>query len=337
MNKLIEKQPLQEAIKVLTTLTGSKVKVLSREENQIDARIAIRFAGVEYNFNVEIKGEIRQSQVLRIIERFGRNKDQWLLIARYIPQPMKEYLKSLGINYLELSGNCYINVKGIFIYIADQKVTPIREITTGKLWKPTGLKFMMAVINDPDLLTASYREIAAAAGIALGNIGPLLKELKESGYTLNSENTEPIANRNRLISRWTEIFHATLKPGLLKGRFRFIRPEAAKEWKNVKHPEVYWGGEPGAALITGHLTPEHFTIYSEKSGNELLKILGIVPDDNGNITIFEKFWGEIPIDKRYHGKPTPAPLLLIYADLANELDSRNKEVAERIKVYLNGK
>ncbi|WP_315819355.1 hypothetical protein [Paraflavitalea speifideaquila] len=171
-----EKQLLQTAIKVLNGLTGSKIKEipLPEENREIDARITIRFAGVEHTFNVELKGEVRQSQALRIIEQFGKNKNQWLLIARYIPLPLKDYFKGFGINYLELSGNCYINVKGIFIYVADQKVTSIREVARGKLWKSTGLKFLMAIINDPDLLEASYREIASAAGIALGNIGPLL-------------------------------------------------------------------------------------------------------------------------------------------------------------------
>ncbi|WP_315819356.1 type IV toxin-antitoxin system AbiEi family antitoxin [Paraflavitalea speifideaquila] len=87
------------------------------------------------------------------------------------------------------------------------------------------------------------------------------------------------------------MFDVTLRPKQLRGKFRFLRPESTKEWQNVKYPGIYWGGEPGAALLTGHLVPEHFTIYSEKSGNELSKMLGIVPDNNGNITILEKFWG----------------------------------------------
>lgn len=118
-----EKQLLREAIKTLNNLTGSKIKELplSPGDREIDARISITFAGTEHHFKVEAKGEIRQSSVLHIVERFGKNKDQWLLIARYIPQPLKDHFRSLGLNYLELAGNCYINVKGIFIYIADQK------------------------------------------------------------------------------------------------------------------------------------------------------------------------------------------------------------------------
>ncbi|WP_158559101.1 type IV toxin-antitoxin system AbiEi family antitoxin [Deminuibacter soli] len=337
MNKIkyksAEKQLLTEAIKLLSSQTGSRVKELALPNgNEANARITIALAGVEHHFNVAIKGEIRQNQVLDLIAQFGKNKDQWLLIARYIPKPLKDNFKSLGINYLEAAGNCYIQAKGIFIYVADQKVTPTREAATGKLWNATGLKFMMAVINNPALLNASYREIATAAGIALGNIGPLLDELQQGGYTNTKGNVERLVSRDKLITRWTEMFHAIIRPKLQKGRFRFLRTENAATWQDINDTDIYWGGEPGAALLTGHITPENFTLYSGKPGNELLKLLGMVPDNNGNIVLLDKCWGTLP-----GAAPGTAPALLIYADLAHGLDSRNKELAERIKTtYLNG-
>jgi hypothetical protein len=342
-SKITEKQVLRDAINIFKTLTGSTVKELPLPEasNEIDALITINFADIEHQFNIEIKGEVRQSQVLEIIEQFGKSKDQWLLIARYIPQPLKDYFKSLSINYLELAGNCYINVKGIFIYVADQKVTPIREIAIGKLWKPTGLKFLMVIINNPELLNTSYRDIAMSAGVALGNIGSLLKELGHAGFIKKSGNVVILLNREKLVTRWTEMYHTTLRPRLIKGRFRFIRAEGAKEWKELASAGVYWGGEPGAALLTNHITPGHFTIYSDKSGNELLKMPGIFPDINGNITLLEKFWGQSHERKKNEQKDikaNAAPALLIYADLAHDLDSRNHEIAERVKkLCLNDK
>jgi hypothetical protein len=220
-------------------------------------------------------------------------------------------------------------------------VTALREVAIGKLWKPTGLKFLMVIINNPELLEASYREIASAAGIALGSIGPLLAELRSGGYAFYKRNKLNLDNREKLITRWIEMFHAAFRPKLIKGNFRFLRAEAAKEWKNANYPGIFWGGEPGAALITGHLVPENFTIFTDKSGIELVKMLGIVSDKNGNVTILEKFWGEPSRNKKvikYRDKASPAPALLIYADLINDLDSRNREIAERIKEeYLNGK
>lgn len=335
-----ERDLLNEALKVLNKLTGSKVKqgsIVKEAANGVDALVTIQFAQAEHNFKIELKGEVRENHVINIIEQFGKKKDQWLLVARYIPLPIKDNFKGLGINYLELSGNCYINVGGVFIYVADQKVTPVREIPVGKLWKATGLKFLMAIISDPNLIQASYREIALAAGIAFGSIGPLLEELHAGGYILDQTT---LVNREKLIVRWAEVYHATLQPKQYSGRFRFVTPQHAKNWDKINNPEIIWGGEAGGAILTRHLTPEKFIIYSNKPGNELLKLLGIVPDELGNITIFQKFWGNIINSKMIDitKNATPAPPLLVYADLINDMDSRNHEVANRIKEqYLNGK
>ncbi|ACU57517.1 type IV toxin-antitoxin system AbiEi family antitoxin [Chitinophaga pinensis] len=338
----IEKDILNEGVKVLRDLIGVKIKTsyVAKKIPKQDAIITFDFGG-EHHFNVEVKGEIRQSHALSIIERFGRNKNQWLLISRYIPQPLKEQFRKFGINYLELAGNCYIRSNGILIYVTEQKVTPTRVNVVGKLWKPSGLKFLLAIINTPTLLQASYRDIASAAGIALGNVGLLLGELQNSGYTKKVGNVEEIINYDQLVMRWTDMYHATLRPKLLLGRFRFLKPESMFGWEHFSLSETYWGGEPGAAILTGHLTPEQFIIYTRKSPNELIKMLGIIPDSNGNITVFDKFWGEPPHSSEnvtFSEKKHVVPPLLVYADLINEVDSRDYEVAGRIKKhYLNGK
>ncbi len=337
-----EKEILNEGVNVLRELIGVKIKTsyVGKKNPEQDAIITFDFGG-EHHFNVEVKGEIRQSHALSIIEQFGRNKAQWLLISRYIPQPLKEQFRKFGINYLELAGNCYIRSNGILIHVSEQKVTPVRVNVVGKLWKPSGLKFLLAIINTPTLLRASYRDIASAAGIALGNVGLLLGELQNNGYTKKGSNGEVLINHDQLIIRWTEMYHATFKPKILVGKFRFLKPESMLGWAHTNVTETYWGGEPGAAILTGHLTPELFTIYTRKTTNELMKMLGIVPDSNGNITVFEKFWGELP-DRDgniiINETKNTAPPLLIYADLINEMDSRDNEIAERIKKhYLNGK
>lgn len=329
----IEKQTIKEAIKLLSNLTGSKVIELpiSNENHKADANLLMTIQDDEYRFNVEIKGEIRQNQALGIIEQFGKNKDSWLLVARYIPRPLKDYFKAFNINYLELTGNCYISRKGIFIYITDRKVTPIRETIEGKLWKPVGLKFLVAVISNPELLQASYREIAKTANIALGNIGPLFETLQKEGYAKKESNTIQLLNKSKLITRWTEMYHAILRPKLLKGKFRFLRPEQQLQWRQLEPFGIYWGAEPAAALLTNHFRPEVFTIYTEKSGNDLLKQLKIVPDGNGNITVLDKFWGENFLDVNESNETKVAPALVVYADLINGFDSRNQEIAERIK------
>ena len=72
---------------------------------------------------------------------------------------------------------------------------------------------------------------------------------------------------------------------------RFIEPEYARNWvsaaKRHSHLPIYWGGEPGAALLGSNLRPEKFTIYTNTELPELAKTYKIVPDPDGEVEILK--------------------------------------------------
>lgn len=337
MNKKQEPDILRDTISNFSKLTGGKVKQKLSPNPFADAYIQISLGNQNYDFLVEAKNEIRQTHLPAIIQQFGREKDKWLLVARYIPAPQKERLKASSINYLETAGNCYINVENMFIYINDREVTPSRQTDNGKLWSATGLKFLFVMLSRKILMTAPYRQIAQAAGIALGNIGPLLEELKQGGYVESTENSSRLLDEDKLIRRWTELFHVTLRPKLIKGRFRFFDKQQQDKWKNLSPVGFCWGGEAGADLLTNHLEPQTFTIYSSKTTNELIKQLKLVPDTEGSIEILEQYWDDSLL-KDHNISEGIAPPLIIYAELMAGTDSRSWETAEKIKnKYVYGK
>ncbi|SEV91608.1 hypothetical protein SAMN05428988_0416 [Chitinophaga sp. YR573] len=337
MNKTKEPELLRDTIANFGKLTGGKIKQKLSPDPMADAYVEITLGNQTYEFFIEAKNEIRQTHIPTIIQQFGREKDKWLLVAKYIPGPQKERLKAASINYLEAAGNCYINVTNIFIYINDKEVTPSRQTDIGKLWSATGLKFLSVMLSQKMLLKAPYREIAQAAGIALGNIGPMLEELKQNGYIENIDNFSQLQDREKLIRRWTELFHVVLRPKLIKGRFRFLREQQQKNWKELSIDGFYWGGEPGADLLVDYLEPQTFTIYTSKTTNELVKQLKIVPDPGGNIEIYEQYWDQSLL-MNYSIPEGTAPPLIIYAELMAGTDSRSWETADRIKNnYLYGK
>ena len=124
----------------------------------------------------------------------------------------------------------------------------------------------------------------------------------------------------------------TLQPTLDKGAFR-LKP-ADKDWRDLElqYPGTVWGGEPGGDLLTNYLRPELLTIYTNETKKNLMMHYGLVPDEDGNIQVYEKFWKQD--DQRQ-----TAPDLLVYADLMNTQDKRCIETAnmiynERIKPEL---
>ncbi|WP_165806427.1 type IV toxin-antitoxin system AbiEi family antitoxin [Chitinophaga parva] len=291
---------------------------------QVDDFVQIKAGSITETLCVEIKGEVRKAGVEQLLGAM-LPRQQWLLVAKYIPAPLKEFLRHQGCNYLEASGNCYINTGQLVIFINDQEVKQVRQSNTGKIWKSAGLQYLFVVLQDPAMLQRPYRVIAKAAGISAGNIADLRKELQASDYITHEG---IFSARDKLIERWVEMYALTLKPKVFKGRFRFASKQFENNWRGLTTDGMYWGGEPGADIYTFNLLPQEFTLYTSFTGNELVSKLRIVPDEDGPITVLDKFWHDWEGDRHNRGA---APPLIVYADLRNSLDSRNWEIANRIK------
>lgn len=161
----------------------------------------------------------------------------------------------------------------------------------------------------------------------------MIKGLQETGnlYKVNKR-TYAIHNWEELLHKWMEMYKNTLQPTLDKGTFR-LKP-ANKDWRNITlHThETVWGGEPAGDLLTNYLRPETLTIYTNETKKNLMMHYGLMPDQEGNIQVYEKFWKQD--DQR-----DTAPDLIVYTDLMNTQDKRCIETAtiiynERIKPEL---
>jgi hypothetical protein len=235
-------------------------------------------------------------------------------------------LKAEKVNYLEATGNCYIQADGFFFFINDRRVTEARLPKEGKLWKATGLKFVFAVLADDELLNGAYRQLAAYAGIALGNVGPLLTELRNEGYLLPGTKGPMLVNREMLRDKWVELYPTLLRPKLRIGRYR--KPDSLTA-KGALPAGLLWGGENAGAILTRHLEPENHTLYTGLPKNAVMKELRLLPDVQGKLELLEQFWPEEL--QRQQAETQVVPPLIAYAELATQIDSRNRETAERIK------
>ena len=93
------------------------------------------------------------------------------------------------------------------------------------------------------------------------------------------------------------------------------------EWRVIVLPDTLsWSGEPAAALLDKYLAPQRWDIYTTDTANPLISTGRMIPDPQGNIFVYRKFW-----------KEQDTPLLIIYADLLATQDDRCREAAERIK------
>ena len=328
-----DEQILLPALSKLMELTGMEIKVLDRPDKtrRADAIIELQRGMQSFLLEVEVKTEIRTAALTSLLERQKVVDGNMLMVSRYIPAPMKDEMKANGINYLESSGNCYIETKGIYIYVSDQKSQPLAVEET-KLWAPSGMKFIFAVLMDEELLNAPYRKIAYTAGVALGNVGNFIYEMKREGLIItgsrNKQELLMLDNRMMLIDKWADMYRVVLRPKQLVGRFRFNKKEDRDNWHGHAASDlgIYWGGETAGAILTKYLSPEIYTIYSNRDRFDLMKNMKIVPDHNGEIELLRPFWNE-----ELFTDGDTVPPLLAYAELISSFDSRNRETAGRIK------
>lgn len=302
-------------------------KVNFRQGENSEDKIIFYFEreGVAFDLIAEVMNEIRHPGAISL----NGDKGNKLFIANYISPQTKSYFHDHHINYLETSGNCFINVGEISIFVAGEKQNAFRRRRRSPLFQFSGIKLIFLFLVDPELVNANYRELSTLSTVATGSIGKILGELKEKGFLakLTSEESQLI-RRKELLDLWTSNYGGIMREKQKVGQFRFIQP--GYQWNKIKTQdwENVWGGEPGGDLLTNYLEPETYTIYSSTGIAALAKEFKIVPDQEGIVEVLTPFWNKSHIIFRTYEK-TVHPVL-IYADLMLSNNGRNIETANRI-------
>jgi hypothetical protein len=239
-------------------------------------------------------------------------------------------LKALDVAFLDTAGNAYINTPKQFVYVTGRKPqAPAPREKRVRALRTTGLKVIFALLCRPDLVNAPYRDIAAAAGVALGTVGWVFYDLRRLGYiTETKANGRVYADRGGLIDKWVEAYAHQLRPAIKPQRYRVADADWWKK-ENLAKFDMWLGGEPAAAVLTKYLRPEVVTVYGDTQFAALARKVKAVKDEYGNLEVLQKFWDfELPqVDKQH----PLVPPLLVYADLVATGDARNIETAQLVR------
>jgi len=222
-------------------------------------------------------------------------------------------------------GNAYLKMAGIFIFVTGQPKPPELTKIDYRANTQAGMKVVFALLCRSHLLARTYREISSTAGVALGAIGPILKDLEQRRFVRRTKDGGLILqNKRQLFDEWVTLYPANLRPKLDVRRYRFDPNEVANA--NLRSLPAYWGGEMAAQILTGHLRAEHFTIYYRGRTPQVLTKLRMRLDPGGNAEMLSAFW-PVELDE---GKDPVAPPILVYADLMATGAIRNEETVKLI-------
>lgn len=322
-----EQRILNEAEHALERTTGLAVKIHPApvgKDRGIDAVLELIRDRRKHRFLVKVKAVDRFETPALIKAKGEAHGKPTLLVAPYITREVAERCRQLHLPFVDTAGNAFLEVPGLLVYVVGNTKPAKLHHNRFRALNPAGLQIAFALGCRPTLVQTTYREIAARAGVALGTVGPVMKDLENRGYLQFKKKADRrFINPERMIEEWITHYPVTLRPKLNPRRFK-------AETEHLQHvnlpPNAYWGGEPAAEKLTRYLKPAQFTIYAREPIAKLVAAARMRADPGGNVEVLDTFW-YFDADTAF---PDVVPPLLAYADLLATHDDRNAEAARMI-------
>jgi hypothetical protein len=323
-----ETEILDAALVALKRTAGVQGRVVRRDGHSADrrrgdARIEVRANRERYVFEAEVKAVDRFQTVAQVKTKLSEVECP-LLVAPYISPTVAQQCRDLSLAFLDMAGNAYLEAPGLFVFVTGQK----QPESTVKLKlhsvSSVGLRVAFALLCQPGLAAAPYRQIALAAGTSLGTITGVMHDLGKRGF-VRKRKPRRLLDLPGLLDEWVTHYPIRLRPKLHPRHFDG-KPERLLS-RDLGAVGGRWSSEVAAARLTGHLKPSVFTIYARKPIREVVAALHLRSQPSGNVEILDQFW-TFEGDSHY---PDLVPPILAYADLLASRDGRNSETAKLIR------
>jgi hypothetical protein len=322
-----EQRILNEAKHALERTTGLVVEIhpapVGRDRG-IDTVLELIQDRRKHRFLVEVKAVDRFETPALIKAKGQAHREPTLLVAPYITREVAEHCRQLHLPFIDTAGNAFLKVPGLLVYVVGNTKPAKLHYDRFRALNPAGLQIAFALACRPRLVQTTYREIAVQADVALGTVGPVLKDLEARGY-LQFKNVadRKLLDPEHMIEEWVTHYPVTLRPKLNPKRFQ----ADVQRLQQVNLPQnAYWGGEPAAERLTRYLKPAEFTIYAREPIVQLVAAGRMRADPTGNVEILDTFWN-FDAETAF---PDVVPPLLAYADLLATHDGRDAEAARMI-------
>lgn len=333
---------LERAIGALKETTGIVAKITAMEPiladgHRVDATIEIDVAGKLCPYIVEIKRIDRFAALGQIKNQLDRLQQPGLLVAPRITNETADKCRELDVQFIDANGNAFLHAPGLYVLVKGQRPQTKGENAVTAMEAPRGgtataLRVIFALLCQPELVNAPYRELNQIARVALGAIGWVFFDLNNRGFTTGGtkKGDRRILERQRLIEEWVTNYPIKLRPKLNPKRFHAPDPNWWRQ-VDVTRYGAQWGGEVAADKLTGHLRPNTVTIYMRPEGARQNLMMMVVENKlraapDGEIEVLEAFWDFLPDETL----PDIVPPILVYADLLATMDPRNFEVGRMI-------
>ncbi len=171
-----------------------------------------------------------------------------MIVADRLYPAQKQALREAKIAWLDTGGNIYPEDKELLLWVDGHKPAEPEKPAANRAFTKKGVQTVFHFLCNEILLNLPYRQIATITETALGNIKHIINGLDEAGFLLQvDKKTRKLQRKKELLYRWATVYHETLKPDLLMGRYRFFE----RHFYEMAPPDLLdklgataWGASP---------------------------------------------------------------------------------------------
>lgn len=294
----------------------------------------------QLNLTVEAKTRIAtRNQALHIILQRQALVGEAIIFADWIPDLVADEFRKAGIFFVDAQGNAFIRKPPqVVLDIRGKKPERPLKAEPGRLIEPAGLKIVHYLLTHPQAADDPLRVIAEGAGVALGTVHAVMKELQRGQWLLPAPgNKRRFGDLKGLIELFVRGYALKLRPACLLGRFRH-KTRAPQEIldgfaRRLAGMDGRWGvtGGMAARQLTRHLEPDTVALFVDDQAKARLDAEPMLRDDaNGNVTLLKLFGPAVLTETTQRPWPLATPLL-IYAELLEAGGAREVETAQMIQ------
>lgn len=214
--------------------------------------------------------------------------DYALIIAPFISREGAMICRDLGVGYIDLSGNCLIDLEGLHIERTGNpnKFKKPREIQS--LFSPKSSRVIRCLLSDPNRVW-TLKGLATESGVSIGLIHRIAISLEDNLFATKELRAFKLEDPARLLEAWREeYFRRAPKWARYVVRVGPIE-ESANEIKvsaNLYGVRYALSGPSGAWFISSYLVPTVIHCYVDVLKEEFLNELKAAPvSSEGNLLI----------------------------------------------------
>lgn len=333
-----------KVIEKLNTQTAIHAQYLDSVQGDCDGHLIL--SNNQQPLTIVCIERLNQYNLVKYLQKLTlhpQNQDA-VLISTFISPNQAKILKAHNKQFVDLAGNTFINTPEVYIDIQGKKKSTLNEhfelqTLTGKAFQPKGMKVVLMLLLQPELINAPLRTIAKMSEVSLGTAKQVVDDLMVQGFVVEKRSSvhkqhKELTNVRSLITKWFDAY-----PTKFAVKFRqeiYIAQDVSLlQNLDLNHEGALWGGEYAAELWDNYLRANEYLLYVHPDDkNDILKkarLQKLTPNVQNHAGHVRVIVAEPPLEIhkiKDLNRPT-VHKYLIYANLLLSSDSRMIDAARR--------